>query len=129
MHRNTCICAPKVLQNDFSLKKNPSIFIAGQLSGVEGYMESTMSGLIAALGMVAHKKNLPWKPISEYTITGALISYLTKASQENFQPMNANFGILPALENAQKNKNERKLQYAERAIRAMQQWREEQTWL
>ena len=129
MHRNTFICAPKVLQNDFSLKKNPSIFIAGQLSGVEGYMESTMSGLIAALGMVAHKKNLPWKPISEYTITGALISYITKASQENFQPMNANFGILPALENAQKNKNERKLQYAERAIRAMQQWREEQTWL
>lgn len=129
MHRNTFVCAPKLLQSNFSLRKNAQISIAGQLSGVEGYMESTMSGLIAALGVIARKKNLQWQPISAYTITGALISYITNPSHENFQPMNANFGILPELENAQKNKNERKLQYAQRAITAMQQWRKEQTWL
>ncbi|MEG2020108.1 MAG: FAD-dependent oxidoreductase, partial [Synergistaceae bacterium] len=112
MHRNTFISAPKFLLEDFSLKSYRNIFIAGQLSGVEGYMESTMSGLVSALGMIAYKKHLQFKPFGAKTMVGALCKYLVSASEINFQPMNSNFGLLEPLDELIKDKNKRKEAYS-----------------
>lgn len=94
MHRNTYICAPKHLNEDMSLKKKSNVFIAGQLSGVEGYVESALSGIFTALCVYKKLKNeeLILPPIT--TMTGALLNYLRICSSQTFSPMNANFGIL-----------------------------------
>lgn len=119
MHRNTYLCAPKYLTNNFALKSNSNIYFAGQISGVEGYVESIASGLIAAISVynkITNKEQIEWP---SDTIIGALTNYLSTASTTNFQPMNANFGILPPLENNIKDKKERKLAYAKRAIESI----------
>ncbi|MFA5481672.1 MAG: methylenetetrahydrofolate--tRNA-(uracil(54)-C(5))-methyltransferase (FADH(2)-oxidizing) TrmFO, partial [Bacilli bacterium] len=94
MHRNTYINSPQVLNANMTLKAADNIIIAGQLSGVEGYVESAATGLIA--GIVAHQllsgKSFAIPPTT--TIIGSLINYITHANPENFTPMNANFGIL-----------------------------------
>lgn len=124
MHRNSYICAPKHLNPDFSLKNHPNIFIAGQLSGVEGYMESTASGLVSSLAM--HKKisgeTLAFLP--KTTIIGAIINYLTTAEEKNFQPMNANFGILPELSEKIRDKKLKKTAYSNRAVLDMKNYKE-----
>ena len=124
MHRNSFICAPKHLNFDFSLKKYPLIFIAGQLSGVEGYMESVASGLVAGLAMYAkiNGENLAIFP--KTTIIGAISNYLVSSSDENFQPMNANFGILPPLDEKIKDKNLKKQKYSARAIADIKTYKE-----
>lgn len=124
MHRNSYICAPKHLNPDFSVKNIKNLYIAGQLSGVEGYMESTMSGLVAGL-FLANKileKHLDFLP--ETTIMGAITKYITSSSSENFQPMNANFGILPALSENIKDKSLKKIAYSNRAIDDMKLFKE-----
>lgn len=125
MHRNSYICAPKHLNPDFSVNSYDNLYIAGQLSGVEGYMESTMSGLIAGISLAnkIHGKTLANLP--KTTIMGAITSYLTTADEKNFQPMNANFGILPELDVKIKDKSERKLAYSKRAINDMKMFKEE----
>ena len=94
MHRNTYINAPLALNDNLTLKKKPNVIIAGQLSGVEGYVESAATGIIA--GIIAHhlatNRQTPLPPLS--TMIGSLINYITKANPQNFSPMNANFGIL-----------------------------------
>ncbi len=95
MHRNTYINAPTVLAADFSLKEKPHIYIAGQLSGVEGYVESAMSGLVCAIQV---RRKIMGKPQIDFptsTMIGSLINYLVNANPDNFSPMNANFGIFP----------------------------------
>ena len=97
MHKNTFINAPKVLNNDFSLKKYPFIFFAGQISGVEGYVESVASGLVSAISMerkLNNKQPIKW---TNETVIGALTLHVC-TENENFQPMNANFGILKGIE-------------------------------
>lgn len=94
MHRNSYICAPKVLNEDFSLKANKNIYIAGQLSGVEGYVESAASGLLAAYYIYLRITNKPYKTLSFYSVLGALARYISKTGINNFSPMNANFGII-----------------------------------
>ena len=124
MHRNSFICAPKFLNRDFSVKNIDNLYIAGQLAGVEGYMESTMSGLIAGI-YLANKilgKNLDFIP--ETTIMGAITRYITSASAESFQPMNANFGILPPLEEKIKDKALKKQAYSNRAICDIKKFKE-----
>lgn len=124
MHRNSFICAPKFLNRDFSVKNIDNLYIAGQLAGVEGYMESTMSGLIAGM-YLANKilgKNLDFIP--ETTIMGAITRYITSASAESFQPMNANFGILPPLEEKIKDKALKKQAYSNRAICDIKKFKE-----
>lgn len=124
MHRNSYICAPKHLKGDFSVKGFDNLYIAGQLSGVEGYVESTMSGMIAGI-FLANKilgKSLDYLP--KTTIMGAITNYLITSSSENFQPMNANFGILPELDEKIKDKSERKIAYSNRAIRDMKNFKE-----
>lgn len=116
MHRNTFINSPELLNRDLSLKKNKNVFFAGQISGVEGYMESAASGIVA--GINAARRVLELKPLilPEYTMIGALLSYITDETVVNFQPMGANFGILPELKNHIKDKRERYSEFSKRAL-------------
>lgn len=119
MHRNTFIDSPKVLEPSFRLKGDKPIYFAGQITGVEGYVESMMSGLIAAINLDFEIRNgeifLP--PVT--TITGALMRYIS-AENKSFQPMNANFGILPEI--TTRDKKQRKSDYANRAVNDMREY-------
>lgn len=94
MHRNTFINAPNNLNKHYQMKKHPNLFFAGQITGVEGYIESSASGLYAALNMAAHLNNEALLNLSEETVMGAMASYISSANPHNFQPMNANFGLV-----------------------------------
>ena len=122
MHRNTFIKSPDVIDETLAVKNRPNVYFAGQITGVEGYMESVMSGLIVALKIVERLKGVRI-PIPETTVTGALIGYTIKGSDGEYQPLNANFGILPPLDTVVRDKKERKLAYSERAIRDMKEYR------
>lgn len=121
MHRNTFILSPAVLNADFSFKYNRNVRFAGQITGVEGYVESAASGLFAAAYLFDeltenHRGTAPCD-----TMTGALAAYLT-APNKDFQPMNANYGILPSLSERIKDKKERYRALSERAIQKMREW-------
>lgn len=124
MHRNSFICAPKHLNHDFSLRSNPNIFIAGQLSGVEGYMESTASGMIAGISLALKINGQTLENLPKTTIIGAITNYLVTAEPNGFQPMNANFGILPPLAEKIKDKALKKLEYSKRALSDLKQYKE-----
>jgi len=119
MHRNTFINSPTVLEPSFQFRQEPRLFLAGQITGVEGYVESTASGLLA--GLNAARLFLGQEPLTlpRATMLGSLAHYIATASPENFQPMNANFGILPPLEPPVRGKKERKLAYTQRALEAL----------
>ncbi len=95
MHRNTFIKSPQVLNRHYQLKSHPHIFFAGQISGVEGYVESAGSGLVAALNMIQFLKGETLHTISQETILGSMATYIAHANPVQFQPMNANFGLVP----------------------------------
>ena len=114
MHKNLFLNAPETLNADFSMKQNPNIYFAGQISGVEGYMESAMSGIIAGMSAAGYKAEL-----SPYTMMGAISNYISSGSVGNFQPMNANFGILPPLDVRIKNKQERYMAMAQRSLETL----------
>lgn len=118
MHRNTYINAPKVLDETFMLKEHKNVYVAGQLSGVEGYMESTMSGLVAGLSMARRLAGKPAVVPDEYTMIGALCRYISNPTIEWLEPMNSNFGLLPTIEGVRDNK-QRKGAYAARALEHM----------
>ncbi len=98
MHRNTFINSPQLLQATYQVKRNPNLFFAGQITGVEGYVESTASGLAAGINAARISQNLSPLQFPEETAIGALAKYIANASYKNFQPMNINFGLLPPLE-------------------------------
>ncbi len=114
MHRNLFIDSPRLLNSDFSMKENQNVYFAGQISGVEGYMESAMSGIIAGMSAAGEPPKL-----SNYTMMGAISNYISGGSVGTFQPMNANFGILPPLEVRIKNKQERYMAMAKRSIETL----------
>ena len=119
MHRNIYVNAPAVLDSALRLKSfgGKNIFLAGQLTGVEGYMESTAMGLVAALNMYCSLKNMPDLVFPRESAIGSLLSYLKNADVKHFQPMNVNLGIFPPLEGRKiKKKAERRQMIAERAI-------------
>ncbi len=118
MHKNTYINAPKILNPTFQTKKYPNIFFAGQLSGVEGYVESAMSGIYAAINMDRYLKNKELIVLPKTTMMGALSQYITSENAD-FQPMSANFGIVEDL-NIPHKKADRKRLYGERAIKDME---------
>lgn len=120
MHRNSYINAPKLLDNTFALKCDPNVFVAGQLSGVEGYLESTASGLIASLNAYQKLNNKNAFILSDKTMIGAIINYITNASPVNFQPMNSNFGIIRPLDEKVKDDKLKKQMYAERSIKELE---------
>jgi len=115
MHRNTFINSPKVLSNDYSLKQYGNVFFAGQITGVEGYVESAASGLMSAIYCLRKLQNKKSVTVSDKTVLGALAKYITTENKD-FQPMNANFGILPPLNAIIRDKAERKRQMAERSL-------------
>lgn len=121
MHRNTFINAPKSLNEDLSLKTNDTIFFAGQLSGVEGYMESCMTGLISAINISKKLKGMETIVPNEYTMSGSLIKYITTAVKD-FQPMHVSFSLLPPLQEQIRDKKERKLAYSNRAEKNMKEY-------
>lgn len=124
MHRNTFINSPILLNADFNFKKNNNIFFAGQITGVEGYMESGASGLIAGINAVRKLNGLESLILPRETMTGSLSRYISDDSLNDFQPMGANMGILPPLENNVRDKKERAKEYALRSINIMQKMKE-----
>ena len=118
MHRNTYINSPKVLLPTFQLKSDSKIFFSGQITGVEGYVESAAAGLIAGINAARLAKNLDAKIFPPETCHGALANYITTADSENFQPMNITFGLLPPFETKIK-KSDRKSKLAERALNCL----------
>lgn len=117
MHRNTFINSTKLLDRSYQLKKNKNIYFAGQITGVEGYVESISSGLVAGINAVKQLRQEEKVEFSEYTMIGALAQYISTPN-EKFQPMNANYGILPELEG--KKISDKKLKYGKLSDRALE---------
>lgn len=115
MHRNTYINSTKLLDNTYNFKDNKNIYFAGQITGVEGYVESISSGMVSALNAVAQIKNESRVEFSNLTMIGALAKYISTAN-DKFQPMNANFGIVPELPKRIKDKKIKYGMLADRAI-------------
>lgn len=114
MHRNTYINSPHALDKDFSLRTNKKTFFAGQLTGVEGYVESVASGLAAAVNVYAALCGRESVAFTRKTVMGALADYISRA--QDFQPMNANYGILEPLSAVYRDKALKKKAYAERSL-------------
>ena len=123
MHRNSYLNSPKILAPTFQLKSQPKIFFAGQMTGVEGYVESAAAGLVAGINAARLAKGLDALIFPPETCHGALAHYITTPN-ENFQPMNVTFGLLPPLEFRTK-KADRKLKLAERALAALEKFANE----
>ena len=125
MHRNTFLDSPRVLTAQLCLKEHPNVFFAGQITGFEGYMESAACGLLAARSLYARLNGRALPPPPADTMCGALVRHLT-TENKNFQPMGANMGILPPLENRPRDKRQRYLAQAARAVASFQGWVDEQ---
>ena len=120
MHRNTFICSPKILNADYSVKENNKLFFAGQITGVEGYMESANAGIVAGINAVRALLGKETLVFPKETMTGALAGYISDPTVKKFQPMGANFGILPELVNRPGDKRERAAAYARRALDSLE---------
>ncbi|MFZ5352093.1 MAG: methylenetetrahydrofolate--tRNA-(uracil(54)-C(5))-methyltransferase (FADH(2)-oxidizing) TrmFO [Bacillota bacterium] len=125
MHRNTFINSPKLLLPTLQMKKHPKVMFAGQITGVEGYIESASSGMIAGINM--YKILTGQEPVIFPAVTahGALCSYITDDTSKHFQPMNVNFGIFPNLEVRTKKKQDRNKAYADRALSKLEEIKSE----
>jgi methylenetetrahydrofolate--tRNA-(uracil-5-)-methyltransferase len=119
MHRNTFLFSPTLLDETLQFKTRPDLFFAGQIVGVEGYIGNVATGLVAGINAANYLHGEPLFTFPQETMTGALLHYITHASPADFQPMKANFGILPKLSRIPRSKKERALLYAGRALAAM----------
>lgn len=119
MHRNSFLNSPTLLNSDFSLRTKPNLFFAGQITGVEGYMESASSGIIAGLNAVRKAEGKDSFVPNDVTMIGALCDYISDESVKNFQPMGANFGVLPTIEPKIRDKKERYTALATRALESL----------
>lgn len=120
MHRNTFINSPTLLEPTMQTRQRPDLFFAGQITGVEGYMGNAASGLVAGLNAARLIKGQPLITFPPTTMIGALCWYITHAEPKTFQPMKANFGLMPPLENPPKGKRDRARRYVERALTEME---------
>ena len=116
MHRNTFLDSPRLLSASFAFKKRKGLYFAGQITGVEGYMESAASGIMAGINMVRYLDGKPELVLPETTMIGALSHYISDESVKNFQPMGANFGVLPPIEPKIRDKKLRYAALSERAV-------------
>lgn len=116
MHRNSFIASPRVLNRFYQVKAQPNVFFAGQITGVEGYMESASSGIIAGINAVRLSQGRGLLELPKETMTGALADYISDETVKSFQPMGANFGILPPIEPKIRDKKERYSALAQRAL-------------
>jgi len=122
MHRNTFIKSPGILNSNYQCKKFPELFFAGQITGVEGYMESAASGIIAGINAALHHLKSPQRlDLPPETVIGALAGYIADIKIKNFQPMNANFGIVKPLGYKVKGKSERYNEIAKRSLKILEE--------
>jgi methylenetetrahydrofolate--tRNA-(uracil-5-)-methyltransferase len=122
VHRNTYVNGPTVLRETWQVRTRPTLFFAGQMSGVEGYVESAASGLIAGLNAAAMASGAPPSAAPRTTAIGALAYYVSHADPAHYEPSNITFGIMPPLANAPRGKLARKLALAERALADLDAW-------
>ncbi len=122
IHRNTFIDSPRLLDEFLQLKKLPNLFFAGQITGVEGYMESTAIGLLSGINAYRYTRELPALVPPATTATGALVDYITHSLTVPFQPMNINFGLFPPWQRKSRGRQKRLL-LAERALRDLEEWK------
>ncbi|MBE0699936.1 MAG: methylenetetrahydrofolate--tRNA-(uracil(54)-C(5))-methyltransferase (FADH(2)-oxidizing) TrmFO [Anaerolineaceae bacterium] len=122
MHRNTFIASPLVLNPTLQLRQRSDLFFAGQITGVEGYMGNIATGLLAGLNAARLINGEAALTLPEDTILGALLKYITHSALKDFQPMKANFGILPRIPTPAKVKRERSMQYVTRALESLDAW-------
>jgi methylenetetrahydrofolate--tRNA-(uracil-5-)-methyltransferase len=122
LHRNTFIHGPRLLQNTLQLKANPRILFAGQITGVEGYVESAAMGLLAGINALRYQKGLAGICPPKTTAIGALVGHITNAGVRDYQPMNVNFGLFPPPKHRGKRRERRTLM-AQRALRDLETWK------
>ncbi|MGE6631390.1 FADH(2)-oxidizing methylenetetrahydrofolate--tRNA-(uracil(54)-C(5))-methyltransferase TrmFO [Bacillus sp. NPDC077027] len=120
MHRNTFINSPSLLKPTYQFRKRDDLFFAGQMTGVEGYVESAASGLVAGINAARFVKGEDLVTLPGETAIGSMAHYITTTNKKSFQPMNANFGLLKELGVKIKNKQDRYAEYAKRAIETIQ---------
>jgi len=123
IHRNTFINSPSILDPTFEARRRPGLFFAGQMSGVEGYVESAASGLLAGLGAAARARGAAPVPFPEDTALGALGRYIARSDAENYQPTNIAFGLLPELKEKIRDKSKRRLALSARALLSLEGFR------
>ncbi|NIQ39123.1 MAG: methylenetetrahydrofolate--tRNA-(uracil(54)-C(5))-methyltransferase (FADH(2)-oxidizing) TrmFO [Proteobacteria bacterium] len=123
LHRNTFINSPDLLRESLQLKAHPRIFVAGQITGVEGYVESAAMGLLAGISALMRMRGRKIITPSPTTVLGSLVHYITHANPMSFQPMNANFGLLPPLQEHVKGKQKRRI-LAKRGLEDLDRWRD-----
>ena len=125
MHRNTFLDSPRLLDRYYRLKKEPRITFAGQMTGVEGYVESCASGFLAAVELSRRLRGLSPLDLPQETALGALGLYISDASVTQFQPMNVNFGIMPPLDRRIKGKREKNAELSRRSLEIVDRMKEE----
>lgn len=124
MHRNTYLNAPTLLNADFSVKGKETLYFAGQMTGVEGYVESASSGMMAGISLAAKILGEPLPCFTTQTAIGALSNYISNGNAENFQPMNINFGIIDSLAERVKKKADRYLATSQRSLDVIEKIKE-----
>jgi methylenetetrahydrofolate--tRNA-(uracil-5-)-methyltransferase len=124
MHRNTYINSPRLLAPTLQTKQNPRLFFAGQITGVEGYMESAATGIVAGMNAARYAQGKEPLVFSNLTMIGALLDFISHSNPEQFQPMNANFGILPPLDKKIRDKKLRYENYVQRSQQEMSNFSE-----
>lgn len=126
MHRNSFLDSPRLLSSGFQLRKQKNVFFAGQITGVEGYMESAASGIMAGKNAVRLARGKAPLFLPDVTMIGALSAYISDETVRDFQPMGANFGILPPIEPKIRDKKQRYAAFSERALRALERIRNDE---
>ena len=116
MHRNTFINSPKCLNDTLNLREHPNVFFAGQITGVEGYIESAAAGLYAGINAIRYLENKELIPLPKETVMGSLFYYIANASGKHFQPMNANYGIV------QTNEKD-KIKIKDNSLNSLEEWK------
>ena len=116
MHRNTYLDSPRLLDRYYRVRREPRICFAGQITGVEGYVESTASGFLAAVELARRLQGRPPVNFPQETAVGALALYVSNESVADFQPMNVNFGIIPPLDHRVKGKRNKNAEISQRSL-------------
>ncbi len=122
MHKNNYINSPKILNSGLQVMRKKNLFFAGQITGVEGYLESAATGLIVALSVDKFIKKQKFQPLPKETVLGALVEYITNSQHKKLKPMKANLGILPTLENVFSDREEKNLAFHQRSIEEMKNY-------
>ena len=122
MHRNTFLNAPQVLDSTYQCRKEPRLFFAGQMTGVEGYMESASSGMLAGINALRFAQGQPLVTPPDTTMIGALARWVQAGGEGDYQPMGANFGVLPPIEPHIRDKRQRYAALSQRALASLAEW-------